>query len=83
MQRGLRVGRRGRPTSPASSFGAAVTSTLKTRVTRAPCPMPKTMSPMMVGTVSQLLVTTNESQIKAPVVSAKEKRAMTRGLNRP
>lgn len=45
--------------------------------------MPKTMSPRMVGTVSQLLVTTNESQIKAPVVSAKEKRAMTRGLNRP
>ncbi len=39
--------------------------------------------PRMVGTVSQLLVTTNESQIKAPVVSAKEKRAMTRGLNRP
>lgn len=36
----------------------------------------------MVGSVSQLLVTTKDSQISASVVSRKEDRAIVRGANR-
>src|SRR5699024_555009 len=63
---------RSEPTSPARCFGAEVTSTLNTSVTSAPCPIPKTMRPRIVGRVSQLFVTTNASQISATVVSRKE-----------
>ena len=73
---------RSEPTSPASSAGAEVTRTLNTSVTSAPCPIPKATSPMIVGRVSQLLFTTNESQTSAAVARVNAATPMVRGLNR-
>src|SRR5699024_5604141 len=70
------------PTSPASSAGADVTRTLNTSVTRAPWPMPNAIRPTIVGTVSQLLVTTTDSQTRAAVASVKAATPIVRGLNR-
>src|SRR5690625_7742548 len=71
------------PTSPARCFGAAVTRTLNTSVTKAPWPIPNTISPRIVGRDSQLLSTTAASQSSATVVSANENRAIVRGAKRP
>jgi hypothetical protein len=71
------------PTSPASRRGAEVTSTLNTRVTSAPWPTPNTTSPRIVGSVSQLFVTTSDNQTSATVVSANPARPIVRGGNRP
>ena len=58
---------RSEPTSPASSLGEAVTSTLNTSVTSDPCPMPNAISPMRTGNVLQSLCTTKASHNSAAV----------------
>src|SRR5699024_7166152 len=70
---------RNEPTSPANFAGDDVTRTLNTSVTSAPCPTPKTNRPKMVGNVSQLLVTTKDSQNSAIVVNPNENNAIVRG----
>ena len=72
---------RSEPTSPASSFGAAVTSTLNTSVTSAPWPMPKVISPSITGTADQSLRTTQASQSSPTTHSAKPPCAMRRGVH--
>ena len=62
---------RSEPTSPASSLGAAVTSTLKTSVTSAPWPSPNTISPIITTGALQSLRTTQASHSSASVQMAK------------
>ena len=58
---------RSEPTSPASSLGEAVTSTLNSSVTSAPCPMPNSTRPNRTGTALQSLRTTKASHSSATV----------------
>ena len=73
---------RSEPTSPASSFGDAVTSTLNSSVTSAPWPMPNTISPSMTGTELQSLRTTNDSHSSPAVHRMKPNRPICRGAKR-
>ena len=58
---------RSEPTSPASSLGEDVTSTLNSRVTSAPCPIPNKTRPISTGTALQSLRTTKASHSSATV----------------
>ena len=62
---------RSAPTSPASSLGDEVTSTLKSSVTSAPWPMPKATRPSRTGKVLQLLLTTKASHNAPAATSVK------------